>query len=120
MDRFLAFVAKSRSRWWWWVVGGLVLLVIFAIAKRALERSGDELARLRHEHMVAQEEQDRARVDAQVMRETSQADAAQAKADALQVEVDALETTMQAARRQHAENLAAINRIRSWSDVGPR
>lgn len=83
-------------------------------------RRGRELAQLRHEKFVAEVKADQAIVDT-ILRKNDQALAAirvieQAAAEKLRL----IESDIKAEEARYAADLRAIDRIRTWRDVGAR
>lgn len=114
---------RGRERgghpWWWWVAGIAIAAIGLAVGAWYLGQDRRELARLRHERFKLEQEMRGAQISAQVASERQVSLEAEARAQQSQVEIAAVELAIQASKLRHAQDLAAVARIRSWRDVAP-
>lgn len=114
---------RGRERgghpWWWWVAGIVIAVIGLAVGAWYLSQDRRELARLRHERFRLEQEQRGAQINAQIAADKQIALEAEARAQQATVEIAAVELAIQASKLRHAQDLAAVDRIRSWRDVAP-
>lgn len=114
---------RGRERgghpWWWGVAGIAISAIGLAVGAWYLGQDRRELARLRHERFKLEQEMRGAQISAQVASERQVSLEAEARAQQSQVEIAAVELAIQASKLRHAQDLAAVARIRSWRDVAP-
>jgi FtsZ-interacting cell division protein ZipA len=106
---------KTRS-WWRWIIIGAVIIIGIIAALWILGRERRELAKLRHEKYVRQQEAAQARVDAQLAEAAEVAQAALRRAEAAEERIMVLDAKLLEAERVHDINEAAVDRLR-WSDL---
>ena len=83
-------------------------------------RQNRELAKLRHEKEVARIQAEKAAVDAEVAANDTVVAEAKKKIAELEERIGYIDADIRAVEEQYAADLRAIDRIRSWNDVGAR
>lgn len=129
MSGFLDAVAKAlgslssrterngNGAWWVTVVVALLAVVGLAIGWYVMRRNGRELAKLRIEKFDSDLAAAQKRIDDDAHVLDDEAVAAEARAAEAKRKAEDIDARLAAARRQHADDLAAISRVRSWRDV---
>ncbi len=108
-------VAKN---WWRWPLVILLVLVAVAVFAWISRRDARELAKLRHEKKVREVERAQADLDAKIATETVTIDQHQKRIDESDVRVRELSVQIKKVEARLAVDKEAIDRIRTWDDVG--
>ena len=127
MQTFIDFVENYKksnpSGWRKWLFGSiavgivLVLVLVYSIREGLRQR---EIAKLRHERDMLEQQVHQNAVDTQLgdLNETQQAHVTAAE-EAIQ-RAEALDQRAELLEAQHKSNMALINSLKSWDDVDAR
>lgn len=111
---------KSRSRPWRWVVGlgiGAVVLFFIAFLTWRAFRQGRELAKLKHERDVG--EQNKIRAEKEMLLEANERDISKynAKVWELRGEIKRIDDGIEAVEEENRRAKESIDALQTWDDV---
>ena len=107
----------SGAGWIGAAIAGILGLIGIAIFAFQAWKSGKELAKLKHEKAVREEEEHQAKVDIEIATNEDERQKAIQEADGAGKRIEALELERQRLEGEHREHRERIDAIASWDDV---